>query len=151
MKKHLLFTLVILTLLSSYTYALSAPDFTLPSLSGQSVSLHDFLGKKAIVINFWASWCTSCEEEMPQLLKLKESAGSDVVFLGINAGDSQRAAQRFVDKTGYNYEILLDSTKNISKSYEFKGIPATIVINRQGDIVFSGSRPPQDLSTLSQP
>ncbi|EKD41469.1 MAG: peroxiredoxin-like protein, partial [uncultured bacterium] len=92
-------------------------DFTLSSLNNQSVSLHDFLGRKIIVMNFWASWCDTCEEEMPQLLKLKEKYASDpdVVFFGINAGDSPRAAQKFVDKLNYSYNILMDVDKQVSK------------------------------------
>lgn len=117
-------------------------DFTLTSLDGKPVSLHDFAGK-TVVLNFWASWCDSCEEEMPQLLRLKEQyAGQDVVFLGINAGDSDRAAQRFVEKMNYSYRILLDHDKSVAKQYQVLGLPQTLIISKDGKIVYRESRPP---------
>jgi len=122
------------------------PDFSLPSLEGKTVSLHDFTGK-TVVLNFWASWCDSCEEEMPQLLKLKaQYANQDVVFLGINAGDSDRAASRFVDRMKYSYEILLDRDKSVSKSLQVLGLPQTIVISKDGKVVYRESRPPEKIS-----
>lgn len=122
-------------------------DFTLPGLDQSSTSLHDYLGHKTIVINFWASWCDSCEEEMPQLLNLqkKYSASPDVVFIGIDVGDSPRAAQKFVSKMGYTYRILLDGDKSITKKFGIVGVPQTLVISPAGKIVYQGSRPPADL------
>jgi thiol-disulfide isomerase/thioredoxin len=83
------------------TVQTDAGDFTLMSLDGQSVSLHDYLKKKIIVINFWAAWCEACAEEIPLLLKLKNQyPKGDVVCLGINAGETQRIAHKFVDRLG---------------------------------------------------
>ncbi|MBI4412609.1 MAG: TlpA family protein disulfide reductase [Deltaproteobacteria bacterium] len=122
-------------------------DFTLASLDGKTVSLHDYLHQKIIVINFWAAWCDACEEEMPLLLNLKNKYASrkNVVFLGINAGDSERSAQKFVEKTGYSYEILLDHNKSVARKFRVLGIPQTLVISREGKIVYRQGRPPEDL------
>ncbi len=123
-----------------------ASDFTLTSLDGRSVSLQDYRHRKVVVMNFWAAWCDSCEEEMPKLLKLKSQYDSqDVVFLGINAGDTERAAQKFVDKTGYSYVILLDKDKSVARKFQVLGIPQTLVISKDGKIVYREGRPPPDL------
>jgi peroxiredoxin len=124
-----------------------ASDFTLMSLDGKSVSLHDYLKKKIIVINFWAAWCDACEEEMPWLLKLKnQNASGDIVFIGINAGETERMARKFVDKTGYSYLILLDADKSVARQFQVLGLPQTLVISKDSKIVYRGGRPPEDLS-----
>ncbi len=127
----------------------AASDFTLPSLDGGSVSLRDFLHKKAVVMNFWAAWCDACEEEMPELLRLKNQyASKDVVFLGINAGDTERAAKKFVDKMSFSYQILLDRDKSVSRKFKVLGIPQTLVIAKDGKIVYREGRPPRDLGFI---
>lgn len=124
-------------------------DFTLVSLDGKRVSLHDYLHKKTIVINFWAAWCEACAEEMPQLLQLKnQTTAADVVFLGINAGDTESRARNFVEKTGYSYLILLDTDKSVAKQFQVLGIPQTLVISKEGKIIYRGGRPPRALDAL---
>lgn len=126
-----------------------ASDFTLPSLDGGSVSLRDFLHKKVVVMNFWAAWCAACEEEMPELLDLKSRyASKDVVFLGINAGDTERAAKKFIDKMNFSYQILLDRDKSVSRKFKVLGIPQTLVIAKDGKIVYREGRPPRDLGFI---
>ncbi|MBI2340490.1 MAG: TlpA family protein disulfide reductase [Deltaproteobacteria bacterium] len=125
-----------------------APDFTLASLDGRTVSLRDYRHRKTVVINFWAGWCDACTEEIPLLLNLKNRYASqkNVVFLGINAGESERMARKFVEKTGYSYDILLDTDKSVARKFRLLGIPQTLVISREGKIVYRGDRPPADLT-----
>lgn len=124
------------------------PDFTLTSIEGTPFHLADVLGQKNIVINFWASWCDSCEEEIPKLTTLRSTAPADTVFLGINAGDSHSAAQKFINHTHYNYQILLDAQKSVAKLYGVLGLPQTLVINKSGQIVYRESTPPKTLVGL---
>jgi len=148
MFKKLVILFAVITMLcpvSSGRAEQTPTDFKLTSLDGKTVALHDYAGK-TVVLNFWASWCDSCEEEMPLLLKLKEQyTGQDVVFLGINAGDSDRAAQRFVEKMKYSYQILLDHDKSVSKQFQVLGLPQTLVISKDGKIVYRESRPPSKI------
>lgn len=149
MKK--IITLFALYLLSTHTVlAETAKDFSLSTPNGQTVALSNFLGQKTVVLNFWASWCTTCEEEIPQLVKLKAALPADSVFLGINAGDSSRAAMHFVEKNSYPYEVLLDTQKAIAKQFQVSGIPQTLIINKTGEIVYRGSRPPTDASPYAK-
>ena len=122
----------------------TAADFTLPGLDGKPVKLADSLGRGYVVVNFWARWCASCEEEVPELAALKKQPGADTaVFIGVNAGDSQSKAAKFVAKFKYPYLVALDKDKAVTKKYGILGLPVTLIIAKDGKIVFRGSRPPK--------
>ena len=116
--------------------------FDLAGLDGKQVKLEDSLGKGYVVVNFWARWCASCEEEIPQLTALMKQPGADkAVFIGVSVGDSQAKAAKFVAKTKYPYLVALDKDKSVAKKYGVLGLPVTIIISKEGKIVFRGSRP----------
>jgi thiol-disulfide isomerase/thioredoxin len=123
----------------------AAPVFSLPALDGKPFVLADHLGKGYIVLNFWASWCDSCAEEVPQLAALKKSPGADkVLFVGIDEGDNARRAAKFVSKNAYPYPvILLDKDRAVAKKYGVPGLPVTVIISKDGKTAFSGPRPPK--------
>ena len=119
-------------------------NFTLPRFDGKQFKLEDSLGKEYIVLNFWARWCTSCEEEIPELAALQKSPGADkALFIGVNVGDSQAKAAKFVSKTKYPYLVVLDKNKAVAKKYGVLGLPVTLIISKDKKIVFRGSRPPK--------
>ena len=121
-------------------------DFTLSIYKKeQSMSLKDLKGKKTL-INFWASWCTSCIEEIPILHKLKVSKGSkDYNFIAINAGDSKKKIKKFIKRYKYNYMTLMDKNRSVSKSWGVTNLPITLVLDEDGKIIFQGIRPPKVL------
>lgn len=122
----------------------AAQQFTLQDLNGKVYDLSQALGKNTIVLNFWASWCASCKEEIPQLKALMEAKGADnAVFLGINAGENEKKAKRFVEKYEYPYLVLIDKDKSVSKKYSVMGLPSTIIISKDKKIIFRGPRPPK--------
>lgn len=122
----------------------TAEKFSLPGLDGKPVKLEDSLGKGYVVLNFWARWCSSCEEEVPQLAALMKSPGAEkAVFIGVNVGDTQAKAQKFADKFKYPYIVALDKDKAVAKKYGVLGLPVTVIIDKTGKIVFRGSRPPK--------
>jgi len=109
-----------------------APDFTLRSLDGSSVRLSDLRGKP-VVINFWASWCPPCKEEMPAFQKAYERYRSEgVVFLGVDYREDAATVQRFVQQNGYGWTFLLDSDGQVARSYQVTGVPETYFIDRNG-------------------
>lgn len=121
----------------------AAVKFSLPGLGGKQVRLEDSLGKGYVVLNFWARWCSSCEEEVPQLAALMKAPGADkAVFIGVNVGDTEAKASKFVARFKYPYLVALDKDKGVAKSYGVLGLPVTLIIDRSGKIVFRGSRPP---------
>ncbi len=129
-------------------WALSEKDkavpFSLPGMDGKVVKLEDSLGKGYIVLNFWARWCESCREEVPELAALMKAPGAGkAAFIGVNVGDAEAKAQKFIEKYKFPYQSVMDKNKAVAKSYGVLGLPTTLIIAPDGRIVFRGSRPPK--------
>ena len=129
---------------SSLAAEAPAPTFTLKDMAGKEVTIKPGKEKTVIVLNFWASWCTSCAGEVPELLALKK-AHSHAVFYGINQGENATKATRFKERAGYPYPILLDEKEEVGAKYQIDSLPQTIVIDATGKIAFRGPRPPAKL------
>ncbi len=128
-----------------YAGEAAVEDFTLARLDGKQFRLEDNLGKGYVVLNFWARWCASCEEEVPELAAFMKSPGADkVLFVGVNVGDREAKAGKFVAKTKYPYLVVLDKDKAVAKKYGVMGLPATLIISKDRKIVYRGSRPPKN-------
>lgn len=113
-----------------------APDFRLASLDGQMVKLSDYRGK-AVLLNFWATWCSPCKVEMPWFADLQKQYGKDgLVILGVAMDDSKPAEiADFASKMGVNYPILLGTDK-VSDDYgDVQYLPTSFYISRSGTIV----------------
>ncbi len=112
-----------------------APDFTLTSLSGEKIRLYDLRGK-VILLNFWASWCPPCREEIPSLASLNAAmAGKNFQMLAVSIDKGGRdTIKRFFSKTGVNLPTLLDPDGSVGKEYGISGVPETFVIDKQGII-----------------
>jgi thiol-disulfide isomerase/thioredoxin len=119
--------------------AKAAPDFALYDLTGQSVRLSDLHGK-IVVLNFWASWCPPCKAEMPDLDQIAKEFGSsqDRAFLAINLTDGIREkeadARTYINNNNFSMRVLIDNKGKTADAYGITGIPATFVIDRQGNI-----------------
>jgi len=124
------------TSLAGDVRGVQAPDFELASLDGRKVKLSDFKGK-AVVLNFWATWCAPCKVEMPWFVDLQNQYGNDgleIVGVAMDDSDPQKIAQ-FASEMGVNYPVLL-GTNNVSEAYgDVDYLPTTFYINRQGKIV----------------
>lgn len=114
-----------------------APDFTLQTLSGQTVSLADFKGK-VVLINFWATWCPPCVREIPRLVRISEKyEDQGLVVLGVNTtfqDDPTKIAQ-FVRDQDISYRVLLDSEGDASQKYPARLMPTTYLIDHTGKVV----------------
>jgi len=109
-----------------------APDFELINLKGEQVKLSDFHGKK-IMLNFWATWCPPCKEEMPDMEKFHQQAKDDVVILAVNI-DPQYNVQEFITEMGITFPILLDKKDDVNSIYQVLTIPTTYFIDEEGII-----------------
>jgi cytochrome c biogenesis protein CcmG/thiol:disulfide interchange protein DsbE len=111
---------------------------TLDRLDGSgSLSLSDFEGK-AVVVNFWASWCVpSCRDEHPHLVSAQERYGEAVQFIGVVFQDEEAAAMRFLDELGWGegYEYVLDPGSRAAVEFGVFGVPETFFLNREGLLV----------------
>lgn len=131
-----------------------APDFTLISLDDGLVSLSDFRGQ-AVLINFWASWCAPCRDEMPAIRATYEAhKGEGFVVLGINMTyqDNRKNAEAFAEEYGISFPVLLDETGEVTESYGVLGVPTSVFINTDGMIVntYIGAMTKQQLDTFIQ-
>lgn len=114
------------------------PNFQLTDLSGNTVTLSQLKGK-LIILNFWATWCTYCITETPDLVELaRKYKGKSVQFLGINAThlDQLEAIQSFANEYAISYPVLLDQTGDVHKSFQVQSFPTTFIIDPTGTIVW---------------
>lgn len=111
-----------------------APDFSLANTDGQNVSLSDFKGK-AIVLNFFATWCPPCRGEIPDFVELQKAYGDKgFTFIGVSLV-AAKETKDFADKMGINYPLLIDDGK-VSATYgPVRSIPTTFVIDKDMKIV----------------
>jgi len=113
-----------------------APDFTLSTPSGASLSLAELRGK-VVLLNFWATWCVPCRKEMPAIEALYQrykDRGLEVVAISL---DKLAAApvEAFVQEVGVTYRIVLDPTWATARTYGVRGLPATFLLDRAGNVV----------------
>ncbi len=108
-----------------------APDFTLEDLTGQKVSLSSFRGKP-VFLNFWASWCPPCRQEMPELQEFHQRYGEQIALVGINWGETADTVREFLARMGVTYLNLLDPRGTAFVLYKLTGIPESFFIDPEG-------------------
>src|SRR5216110_411403 len=114
--------------------ATAAPDFTLRTMGGPNLRLQEQRGR-VVLINFWATWCGPCRQEMPHLNRLYEKyRASGFVLLGVNVDDDKRNAVDVAAKLGLKFPVLLDTDKKVSRLYELSTMPSTVLIDRDGRV-----------------
>lgn len=112
----------------------TAPDFTLRSVGGANLRLQEQRGQ-VVMVNFWATWCGPCRQEMPHLNRLYDKyRSSGFVLLGVNIDDDPRAAADLATKLGVRFPVLLDTDKKVSRVYDMSAMPATLLIDRDGRV-----------------
>lgn len=107
-----------------------APDFVLESLSGNTVHLSELQGHP-ILLNFWATWCGPCRQEMPLLAKYHQSQ-PDLVMLAVNAGEERDQVKAFRDEFGLMFDVLLDPEGRVQSLYDIRGYPTTFFLDERG-------------------
>jgi peroxiredoxin len=113
-----------------------APDFTLKSLSGENVKLSELRGQ-VVLINFWASWCGPCRQEMPLLDQMYQKYGElGFTLLGVNVEQDSGDAQRMLHDTPVTFPILFDTQNVVSKLYDVTAMPSTVIVDRDGNVRF---------------
>jgi len=113
-----------------------APNFTLTDMQGQQVSLADLKGK-VVILNFWATWCPPCREEMPSMEMLhRKYKDQGLVILAVNVEQEGMAAVKgFLQKTPYTFPILLDTEAEVQNLYKVFRFPESFIIDKNGNVV----------------
>ncbi len=113
-----------------------APDFTLKSMTGENVKLSELQGN-VVMINFWASWCGPCRQEMPLLDEFyKKYNKLGFVLLGINVEEDSSKAANYLREIPVSFPILYDNTNSVSKLYNVDAMPSTVLVDRNGNLRF---------------
>ena len=138
--KHLSALLAIFTLAlglsTSYagTADAPAPDFTLASNQGKNIKLSELSGQ-VVMINFWASWCGPCRQEMPLLDAMyKKYSPLGFTILGVNVEEDSKPGKKLIRDLKVTFPILYDTSNKVSKMYNVLAMPTTVIVDRNGRI-----------------
>jgi peroxiredoxin len=116
------------------TAGATAPDFAAKSDSGRNVRLSELRGQ-VVMINFWASWCSPCRQELPLLNKIyTQYRSAGFVLLAVNVDDNRKDADTMLKRLNLRFPTLFDGGKNVAKLYGVDTMPATLVIDRDGRV-----------------
>lgn len=110
------------------------PDFSLTSLDGQTITLEQWRGHP-VVINFWATWCPPCRDEMPLLEAAFKDSQGKLVVIGVNYAESPDKVSSFVRQAGITFPIALDQEGIVAERYQVSGYPTTFFVNAEGTLV----------------
>ncbi len=110
----------------------AAPDFTLPQLDDQPLTLSDFRGKP-VMINFWATWCPPCRRELPALQAAYNNYSDKIEFVAVDVKENAPTVTAFIDQMGLTFPIVMDQSGSVSDvAYEVRGLPTTIFVDAKG-------------------
>jgi peroxiredoxin len=110
------------------------PDFTLASSTGRNVRLKELRGQ-VVLINFWATWCGPCRQEMPLLNRLHERYHkTGFALLGVNIDDKSASAEIMARKLDVRFPLLFDTNKRVSRLYDVDAMPSTLIVDRDGKV-----------------
>ncbi len=112
-----------------------APDFTVTLLDGTEFKLSDMRGTP-VFINFWATWCGYCVQEMPHMQTMHDEY-PEIYMIALSLDDSAEDAAAFIEETGYTFDVAFDGAYDAASLYDVSGIPVTVIVGADGTIMFS--------------
>jgi thiol-disulfide isomerase/thioredoxin len=126
-----------------------APVVSVHDLDGQSVDLGQYIGRKPVFLEFWATWCTNCAELLPRVRSAQAAYGSKVEFIGVNVtvNQSPERVRRYLETTKPPYRTLYDDTGASTRAYQVPATSYVVIVDRSGKIAYTGLGGDQDLET----
>lgn len=123
-----------------------APAVTVRDLDGKSVDLGQYIGKKPVFLEFWATWCELCEQLLPRVRAAKAAYGDKVEFLGVNVtvNQSRDRVRRYLEKHQPPFRTLYDEEGTSTRAYEAPATSYVVIVDRKGKIAYTGSGGTQD-------
>ncbi|SMC82442.1 TlpA family protein disulfide reductase [Sporomusa malonica] len=115
------------------------PGFSLTALDGKSTKVAP--AGQIIVLNFWATWCPPCRQEMPELDKFAQKYSGKVIFYAVNIQESADKVAEYMTQSRYTMNVLLDKDGEVAKTFRINSIPTTLVVDKQGIIKYRKSGP----------
>ncbi len=124
-----------------------APVLVINDLDGKPVDLGAYLGKTPVLIEFWATWCSSCKSLLPELAKVRQTFGDRVQLIGINVtvNESRERVRRYLTTVSPGFLVLYDESGESTRAYDVPGTSYVVVVDAGGTVVYTGTGGDQDL------
>jgi thiol-disulfide isomerase/thioredoxin len=124
-----------------------APAVTINDLEGKPVDLGAVLGKKPVLLEFWATWCALCKALLPQLEAVRKTYGDNVELIGVNVtvNDSKRRVMRYLAEHNPPFRVLYDEKGVGARAFDVPGTSYIVVVDRNGKVAYTGTGDKQDL------
>jgi thiol-disulfide isomerase/thioredoxin len=126
-----------------------APAVTVHDLDGRSVDLGEYIGKKPVLLEFWATWCTNCEELLPRVRSAQATYGGKVEFIGVNVtvNQSPERVRRYLEAHKPPYRTLYDDLGTSTRAYQVPATSYVVIVDRAGKVAYTGLGGEQDLES----
>lgn len=127
-----------------------APVVTVRDLDGKAVDLGQYIGKKPVFLEFWATWCELCEELLPRVRAAKAAYGDRVEFLGVNVtiNQSRDRVRRYLEKHQPPFRTLYDEEGTSTRAYEAPATSYVVIVDRSGKVAYTGSGGTQEFDAV---
>jgi thiol-disulfide isomerase/thioredoxin len=127
-----------------------APVVTVRDLDGKAVDLGQYIGKKPVFLEFWATWCELCEELLPRVRAAKAAYGDQVEFFGVNVtiNQSRDRVRRYLEKHQPPFRTLYDEEGTSTRAYEAPATSYVVIVDRSGKIAYTGSGGTQEFDAV---
>lgn len=123
-------------------------DLDIRTLGGENISLIQYIGRKTVVVVFWATWCPICKDEIPLLKKLYSNPNLKVI--AVNEGESIRKVNNFITENNIGYQVVMDPKAALAKAFGVPGMPYCVILDKSGVITYRNSGLPANLDTYLQ-
>lgn len=135
---------------SGLSVGAKAPVVTVHDLDGKPVDLGQYIGKKPVLLEFWATWCELCEELLPRLRAARAAYGSEVEFFGINVTVNQTPTRvrRYLEQHQPPFRTLYDDEGTSTRAYQVPATSYVVIVDRTGRIAYTGSGGAQELDPV---